>query len=195
MGEKRLYFQCLLFTVIVFAFSACFSTREPDKPAGPAEFVSPTSPDVLLDNLAHAMGSLNVTNYQRCFNNTRFKFIPEPTIAGNNVGNFARWTFNDEIVVMNNLKNKSSATPNNKLTFSQITPPAYKAADSVEYSVAYDLLLNHQDLNYSPTEFKGNALFTLIQKTNNEWVIVQWQDNKNSAFPCWSDLKQHFIAP
>jgi hypothetical protein len=181
--------------VLCGLLSGCFSTREPDKPQGPAEFVSPTSPEVLLDNVSKAMGSLNVVNFQRCFNANRYKFIPEPTIGGNNVGNFARWTFNDESVVMNNLKNKSVKTPNNKLAFSQITPPSYKAPDSVEYSVSYVLQLNHQDLSYSPTEFRGNSNFTIIQQKNNEWVIVQWQDNKNSSFPCWTDLKQHFIAP
>ena len=176
--------------------TACFNTREPNLPVTSSEWLTPTGTDVLLTNLSKAAISLNVVNFQRCLNAGRYKFTAEPSVSGNNVGNFARWSYNDEGTVINNLVLKKGRSSGNRCVFTSTGAPLFQSPDSVVYTGTYELEIQHQDPNYPYTVFKGNNTLTMVRSAaNNEWSIVQWTDNKNSNFPTWSDLKQHFIAP
>ncbi|MES2389503.1 MAG: hypothetical protein V4543_15980 [Bacteroidota bacterium] len=186
----------MLFSLLP-VLSGCFSLREPDKPVSDSSWNTPYSVKILLEDMQTAMKTLNVNNFQRCLNERNFKFTADPTVSGNNLGNFSNWTRNDEAIVLTNILNFKKNVPvntNNSLTFTASSVPSNSSVDSAEYSYAYELRLFHADGNYPYTDFRGNATFTIVRSANNDYSIVAWRDNRNSSFPCWSELKQHFIT-
>jgi hypothetical protein len=193
---KRVGVWAIALAVFALALPACFATREPGlpSPGSNTDWNSPTDPDILIANFSQAMATLNLVNYERCLARDRFKFIVEPTISGNNVGAFQRWTLQEELDYIKNLRARSTNTTANSLAFSNQRRNNL-SADSIEYSAAYELRAYQNDTTFKYDTFRGNALLVLTRNRNNEWQIVQWQDNKSTGPACWSDLKQRFYTP
>ena len=180
--------------VLVFLAWGCFSEREPKKPEENTNWVSPTEPSILLENLKKAFTTVDVNNYRRCFLTERFSFRADPTILANNLGVFSAWTWDNENQYFNNLNR--AATPvntTNQLTFSNQRTINY-STDSLEYTADYEAAIYHQDTSFKAVNFSGLLSFQLKRNRQNEWQIVQWQDNKTRSTACISELKQHFFA-
>lgn len=188
---------CGLIFCLGIALSAggCFTVREPET-ASPATLnsnrLSPVQPDILIQNFIQSVTSLNTGNYERCFNRDLFLFIPDPTVAQNNQGLFARWGFIEEIEYFKNLQEQSVQTENNTLVFEQIQRN-FINPDSVEYQADYKLEVFHQDAGFNFFIFEGNIRFVMRRNADNEWEITAWRDNKTGTNPCWTELKEHFF--
>jgi hypothetical protein len=189
MKNAALFFLLL----VVLGGSGCFNVREPEKPAAQSEWISPTQPDILLSNFSLAVGQLNSTNYERCFVPASFKFTADPEIAGGTTI-FQQWSFDEEREYFNSLKTRTPAGTVNSLQFME-GRESYFTPDSLEYTALYKLTLTHTDTVKLPSRiFKGTLRF-LLRRQHNEWKISHWQDQRESGFACWSDVKQHFISP
>lgn len=180
--------------MLLLSLNSCYQLREPAKPTQVTGWTTPTEPDVLIDNFKQAIQGLNVVNYERCFKTEAYKFVPDPTVSGQNVGIFQRWTMQEELEYLKNILNRNSGTGNNRLDF---TSPRriFLTADSIEFNATYSLQVFHTDTAFRYYQFQGNVLLTMVRGRNNEWSIRSWQDNRTAGQRCWSDLKQYFVSP
>src|SRR5688572_14359840 len=143
-----------LLLVLLVSASGCFNVREPEAPAAPSEWISPTQPHILISNFTLAISQLNVTNYERCFVPTGFRFMADPEIAGATTI-FQQWTFNEEREYFTGLKSK---TPEKTVNYLQLVDSreSYFTPDSLEYTALYKLTLAHTDtVNFPDKVFKG----------------------------------------
>lgn len=174
--------------------TACFTEREPKKPEENTNWVSPTEPSILLENLKKAFTTLDVNNYRRCFLVERFSFRADPTIMANNLGLFSAWNWDNENQYINNLSRASTpVNSSNQFVFSNSRTINY-STDSLEFTADYEAAIYHQDTSFKSVNFSGLLSFQLKRNRQNEWQIVQWQDNKTKTTACISELKQHFFA-
>lgn len=156
--------------------------------------MSPTEPGILLENLRKSFIQLDVNNYRRCFLVERFSFLADPTILANNLGLFAGWTWDSENQFMINLQR--SATPLNTGNSFQLSNQRTinHTSDSLEFTADYVAAIYHQDTTFKSVNFAGLLSFRMKRNQQNEWQIIQWQDNKTKSTPCFSELRQHFFA-
>jgi len=150
----------------------------------------------LLNNLITAYTSLNPDNFIRCFNEDKYKFLPEPSVPSS-VSIFSNWTLRkEERDVIVNVRNRTSSASLNKLTFSSVQEN-YLTPDSLEYNALYNLQLYNSDTIINSSNLMGRIRLIMVRnKSSNEWKINYWQDNRTSSqFPCWTQLKQRFVAP
>ncbi|MCH8318262.1 MAG: hypothetical protein IIA88_07165, partial [Bacteroidetes bacterium] len=171
--------------------------REPESsPNTNTEWVSPTEPDILLNNFKDAVTKINIVNYERCFDQMNFSFKPDPIVEGNNLGVFENWTLNEESEYFKNLDSKKGGTTSNNLIFINTLPFNYLTVDSLEYTTDYKLTLIHKDTifnnNYNNNDVEGKLIF-ILTRTNYEWMINFWRDIKDTTL-CWTDLKANFIT-
>jgi len=181
--------------ILMLLFSGCFNERSPIKPDENTTWVSPTEPNILLENLKKAISSLDLNNFSRCLNVEKFSFRADPNIAANNLGLFSNWRWESENQYFNNLR--LAALPlnlNNNLTF--LNPRINNfTQDSLEFTADYNLAIYHQDPNFKAVNLSGLATLQLKRNRQNEWQIITWQDNKTKTTTCWTELRQHFFAP
>ncbi len=185
----------LFFLFSGFGLVGCFNERSPLKPEENTNWISPTEPNILIDNFKKAVSALDVNNYKRCLASDIFSFRADPTIMANNLGLFSRWNWDNENQFFNNLR--VAAQPinaNNGLNLSNIRIINVNQ-DSLEYTADYALNIYHQDTSFSAVSFSGLLSFQMKRNRQNEWQIVTWQDNKTNSGPCWTELRQHFFAP
>lgn len=185
------------FLLLLLAFTGllgCFSERNPKKPEENTNWISPTEPSILLENLKKSFSQLDVNNYRRCFLVEQFSFNADPTILANNLGVFSNWGWDNENQFFNNLNRLSKPiNPANSLQFSN--PRTLNiSSDSLEYTADYEVAIYHQDTSFKSVNFAGLLSFQMKRNRQNEWQIVRWQDNKTRPTPCVSDLKQNFFA-
>jgi hypothetical protein len=188
------YIKTSLLLLSIVAIS-CFNVREPGQPTGESGFISPTAPEILINNFSDAYVQLNAENFTRCFNENRFQFIPEPEVIGS-VNVFQNWTLRkEERDVIINIRNRTMQGNMNRLRFDN-PRLNYLTPDSLECTTNYSLQLFTTDTLFSTTELQGTARFIMVRNTSrNEWFINLWQDNKIGTAQCWTQLKQRFVAP
>jgi hypothetical protein len=176
--------------------SSCFNVREPAQPTSSSSYISPTEPSVLLQNLKEAYLTLNADNFIRCFNEDKFKFLPEPTVPSA-FSTFSNWTLRkEERDVIINIRNRTTSSALNRLDFTDVQQN-YLTPDSLEYNALYQLQLYNSDTIINSSNLIGRIRLIMVRnKASNEWRINTWQDNRtDSQFPCWTQLKQRFVAP
>jgi hypothetical protein len=184
-----------IFCGILILLMGCFNERVPGKPEENTGWISPTEPNVLLDNLKKAVSSLDLNNYKRCFKEENFVFKADPNIAANNLGFFSNWTWETENQYFNNLRQASlPPSGNNALNFTNTRLINFNP-DSLEFTADYSLSIYHQDKKFEPVNFVGLLSFQMKRNRQNEWQIIVWQDNKTKTTACWTELRQHFLAP
>jgi len=173
----------------------CFNERSPKKPEDNTDWLTPTEPSILIENLQKAISTLNLNNYRRCIATDNFRFKADPTITANNLGLFNSWTWDNETQYFNNLTRASvPLSSNNSLQFIN-TRFINISSDSMELTADYNLSIYHQDTSYQSVTFAGLLSFQMKRNRLNEWQIASWQDNKTKSTPCWTELRQHFFAP
>jgi hypothetical protein len=185
--------RCHLYTLPLLLLCACFTAREPLAPGGNTTWITPTEPDILMNNFSKAVIGFDIINYTRCMKTAHFNFEADPTIKANNIGLFGSWTWDQEWQYINNLVNRRANSGSNNLNF--IAPRIINfSADSLEYTAPYELLLFHSDTSFAHNFFKGQISLIIVRNRNNEWEISSWTDLKNSESKCWTELKQHFFS-
>jgi hypothetical protein len=180
---------------LILLLSACFNERSPKKPDENTNWISPTEPNILLENLKKAVSTLDFNNYRRCLAVEKFSFKADQTIAANNLGLFSNWVWDTETQFFNNLRQASTPiNGNNNLNFSNNRFINFNP-DSLEFTADYSLSIYHQDTSFKAVNFSGLLSFQMKRNRQNEWQIISWQDNKNKPNACWTELRQHFFAP
>jgi len=195
MKQSLLLIQWILTVLLASGTFSCFKERSPKKPEENTSWISPTEPSILTENLKKAVIELNFNNYRRCLATDIFRFKADPTITANNLGLFNAWSWDSETQYFNNLTQAAKpVNTNNSLVFTN-TRIINISSDSLELTTDYNLSLYHNATDYQSVTFIGLLSLQLKRNRQNEWQVVTWQDNKTTATPCWTELRQHFFAP
>ena len=182
--------QLLVWLLLSLLCGGCFNVREPEKPDAVSEWLSPTQPDILIENFTRSVRNLNISVYSRCFS-ADFRFKADPATAGANTALFENWSAAEERDYFNSLKNKSASNALNLLELTK-TRENFFQADSLEQYFSYKLRTSQTDTTLKTHDFSG-TMRLVLRRRNNEWEIAKWEDNRENQ-ACWSDLKKHFIA-
>ena len=153
-----------------FSFISCdlFKTRTPEEPSQQSSnYVPPTDPSIVLQNMVNAFQDGNVGNYDQSFSGTSFSFTPS-TNAQNKYGiDWAAWNKTQEHTYFKNVLNHFNNSPVT-LTFDPYTPiPNNAYIPTVETN--YHITL--------PTEsgvirkFSGQVQYTIIQDQSGNWSM------------------------
>jgi hypothetical protein len=190
----------LYMSLLIASLSGCdiFQTRTPQPPQqGQTNFIPPTSPDIVIQNLKSAVAEKNVENYLACLSDTsfggkRFSFTPPPDIYVQYEQIFFDWDKNSsERTYFNNLIVRSSSTSSPALTLSSENYVPL-SSDSVKYIADYVLLWPNNSSG-SPQQVKGSLQFFLGVDRNQNWSIYRWIDLKVAdSLTTWSVLKAKF---
>ena len=194
LPKNHLFLICICL-MIVAGTTGCFNERSPKKPEDNTDWLTPTEPSILIENLQKAISTLNLNNYRRCIATDNFRFKADPTITANNLGLFNAWTWDNETQYFNNLTQAAKpVSSNNSLQFVN-TRIINISSDSLELTADYNLSSYHQDTSFQSVTCAGLLSFQMKRNRQNEWQIAGWQDNKTKSTPCWTELRQHFFAP
>ena len=189
-------FSCSVFLALI-TLTGCdmFDTREPEPPiSGSSTFVPPTSPDLVLTNLAFAVSEKNTENYLRCLVDTlnssqRFLFIPSAAAAGRYSSTFSSWSLQAERSYFSALKAFTGASGESSLRFTGSF--SILATDSAVYEGSYDLLFRH-GVSGVAESVKGTVQFVLHADRGSIWSISRWTDIPVLDQSSWSEWKGRF---
>lgn len=185
--------EYFILALLVFALNSCdlLSTRDPEKPKSVgSNFITPTTPDLLFQNLKSSVEEKILENYLACFVdstylNKRYTFIS----SGSSTVLYpilSSWNINSERQYFSNLIVRIQSGSSISLKYSNIvnTP----LGDSAVYSFDYTLTVNSSNTSITG-EYQGTSRFKIFLDSRNQWAIGEWQDSKKDNFACWSDLK------
>ncbi|NIR52552.1 hypothetical protein GWN42_17195 [candidate division KSB1 bacterium] len=180
-------------------FAGCenpFTTRQPEPPTNPSNFIPPSTPDIVFINLRIAFEERNVENYIRSFVDTTrsentFIFVPDRGVAAANPGTFQNWQLLDERRYVTQLLQVTPADSIHTLRF--VEEQRNEGATTATFTQNYELILHHQRQNENiPIEYRGQSQFSLEKNESGDWVIYRWEDFTNGEDPPWSELKVLF---
>jgi len=188
---KTLFFSIL----ICFTLFACdiIDTRKPESPnTSRNSIIAATTPDILFSNLKNAYFEKVVENYMvsfvdNAFLNRQFKFIPDG--SSSQLFNFLNnWTKTDEEQFFKHLTSKTGDAP---ISIDFIEKDKNIMGDSAIFQYDYTITFPIQDESI-PTFYEGSSLFKILIDSQQNWVIVSWEDVKKGDSPTWSELKGRF---
>ena len=192
-------FRFLIFGILISCFLvACslFETRKHEDPDGNNSlFVPPTTPDIVIDNFIEAVRSKNADNYNSCFAQANYLFIPSSDAAAKFPSLFENWQTNNERSYLLALATALGRSNDIHLVFEKRSFETI-SSDSAILITNYYLNYNLQNTAF-PTQYEGRAAFTLIPVQGGLWAISRWQDyaiasSNDSTYETWSNLKAYF---
>ena len=176
---------------------SCLKTRTPDDPSQKSSnYVPPTEPSLVFQNMVNSFRDKNVENYLRSFadntsSNVIFSFEPTPQAELRYSGVFIQWKKESEKEYFNAMNSKLNAGSVPTLEFQKLTQQSI-STDSTQYEAEYILTVPHTQSNV-PTQAKGKAQFFLVSDRLQNWVIRRWIDiAENQDDFTWSELKGVF---
>lgn len=190
--------RCFIGVLCCLTVISCdlFKTRTPEEPSQvSSNYVPPTDPSLVFQNMVYAFQDMNSVNYVRSFADTMnsayfFVFEPTATARSNNPGVFVNWTKQSESQYFENIRAKLQSGSIHSLEFSSLTE--HTTPDSVQYDATYQLIISVQP--HDTIRVKGRAQFVLIMDRSGSWAVRYWLDISppNSTDSTWSDLKARF---
>ena len=182
----------------IFFISGCgiFETRQPQPPQqGRTDFLPPTSPNTVIQNLVNSIADRNVDNYISCLSDTSFggrsfSFVPPADVYNQYRSIFLNWDKNSERAYFNNLTSQSSNSSSSALILSSANL-TYQGSDSAIYNANYTLLWPNKVPGY-PQQAQGNLQFSLGIDRNQNWSIYHWVDSRVGDSLTWSEMKARF---
>jgi len=185
-------------TIVISILLGCelFIPRESEPPintADPYGWKPPTSPEIVLENLANAFPShklnyhLDVISHSQDGGET-FSFFPDQGVASLQPGIFDTWGYIEEENFITKLFQSLNEDGLQRLEWQveQLSP----IDDRYEIIANYQMELSyHEGQALLPGSLGGQATLTLIQNLDLLYEISIWQDLKSDTLPCWSDLK------
>jgi hypothetical protein len=194
MRDKKIIIGFL----VSMSFISCdlFETRTPDDPKQESgNYVPPTVPSIVFDNMINAFQDVNSVNYLKCFADTQrsdysFSFEPTPQARSKYPGFFDQWTKSSEEEYFLNLVYRLQTGAKPKLEFLKLDPQS-PATDSIQYEATYRLTVPHLQSGI-PTQVWGNAQFFLIADRSRNWAVHRWIDINDQSDSTWSELKGAF---
>ncbi|NLT49504.1 MAG: hypothetical protein GXX85_01135 [Ignavibacteria bacterium] len=183
----------LIYISLILVFVSCdlFTSRDSEDPAGlRSNFNSPTTPEILFENLASSFNDKVIENYTANFTDSmylakNFRFIPAADAAGE-FPQLADWSLPDEKQYFTQLVSKVAA--NQKLGLKLFFNEKTVYVDSAVYIYRYEISTNSDDENI-PSFCSGTSQFTINVDRRNFWVISKWQDISDNKNRSWSYLK------
>ncbi|MCX7611294.1 MAG: hypothetical protein N2043_06875 [Ignavibacterium sp.] len=186
-----------LFFLIIFSLVSCdlFNTREPQAPVqGRSNFIPPTEPQIVIQNLKNSFLDKNVQNYLAClvdtiFVNKKFKFLPSSEAASSFAFLVLDWNISDERKYFNSVVSK---VPKDFPISLNLNDENYSSltADTLVYTASYFINVPHS--SSEPKNYAGNVQFNLVRDSRSNWSIYYWKDTRSSNLPSWSELKGYF---
>lgn len=192
---KFIITKYLIFFGLFFAGCDFFVTRAPEKPdQGRANFLPPTEPRIVIENLKNSFTDKNVQNYIACFVDTifvakSFRFLPSSEAAATFIFLTQDWSIFDERKYFSSVISK---TPKDLPMILTLTDENYGSltGDTLLYTANYFINIPH-NLN-EPKSYSGNLQFNMIRDSRSNWSIYYWKDTRSGSLPSWSELKGYF---
>jgi len=191
---KGIFFALLC--ILIITGCDLFTPRDSEPPidvSGPYAWMPPTSPEIVLENLANSFPAHKLNYHLDVLSNNietdaSFLFIPDQGVASSQPDVFDDWGYVKEENFITKLFQSLSDEGLQHLEWQveQISP----IDDSYEIIAGYQLTLSYQESQAPlPGQLGGQATLTLLQNTDLLYEISRWQDIKSDTLPCWSDLK------
>jgi len=176
-----------------------FSTREAEPPLSTViNWIPPTDPRLVLENLTNAIQNCNVAYYIRCMNDQfRFK-ADENELSSHNpdAWKYKDWDFQVEQEVITRMFNlfRDTVRVDNQVIEMDLTrtdqADIESPHDSTRIYRSYQINLYHSYPEY-PTVTKGTFIFILQEDAGGFWSISGWEDIKQDTLD-WGAFKGMF---
>ncbi len=185
----------LFLILIVILLSSCdlFSTREVEEPQkSGSNYVPPTTPKLLFDNLRNSLSEKVSENYMAsfvdsAFLNSEFNYIAASG-AEATFQTLSHWDLSAERIYINNV---FSAVGQSAILLSLTDEFSTPQGDSAIYFYTYALNVPTNNPDF-PTVYQGNVEFTIKLDSRNQWVITKWRDIQVGNLPSWSELRGRY---
>jgi hypothetical protein len=187
----------LIFSLLVTTCDL-FMPRDPEPPGGdvtPYTFKPPTSPEIVLENIAIALPAFqpdHLLNVLVAPNTTdeNFVFIPDPATAEASGGLFNSWGYPEEQSFLNSLIQRLAENGLQDILWDEIQVTSIE--DQTEVQANYSIQLTYTEQRGAlPEQLAGETFLTLIRGDDQLYRVLVWQDEDitSDSLPCWSDLK------
>jgi hypothetical protein len=192
---SRTYLRFLIAAVCLLSGCSLFEPRDPEDPSGSRlDFVPPTEPSIVIDNLQNAIDQKSVANYAACFPDAgaggqTFVFVPSAEASAQYGLVLSSWGTAQEQAYFQNLLARSASNAFANLQL--IQKSQLVTADSVIYSYDYVFTFEHSETGF-PKTARGNLQFALAPDAGNRWSIYRWIDFKTGNDITWSMFKGKF---
>jgi hypothetical protein len=145
----------------------------------------------VIDNFIEAVKTKNVENYNSCFIQTGFSFVPSGDAVAKFPSLFDNWEINNEKSYLLRLATVLGKSNDIQLVFEKKDFETI-SSDSATLITNYFINYNLQNTDY-PTQYEGKITLTLIPAQGGLWAISRWQDYAISKTnETWSNLKAYF---
>jgi len=192
------YFSKIIFSFILSSllFTSCdlLTTRKATNPeSSRSSYMVATTPDQLFANLKNSLAEKIEKDYMSNFVDSSFlsvdyEFTPSSeAILKYNI--LSEWNLDAERTYFRNLINNIEANKQIVLDLQLVSNSVQENSEIRNYNYSITLPITSEGI---PNYYKGNASFKIKKKKNNQWVIVEWIDNKSEDYPSWSELKGRF---
>lgn len=185
----------LIIVIILIFIAGCelFTAREDELPENiGSNYVPPTTPDILFNNLKNSLSEKVIENYMASFVDTAFLSANFEYIAASGAAStfqtLSEWNLSDERIYINNV---FSAVQDQKITLSLTDEASTPLGDSAYYFYNYTLAVP-TDQEDAPSAYQGSVEFTINLDERNQWVITRWRDIQLDNLPSWSELRGRF---
>ena len=186
-------YASIVLVILLFASCDLLTTRDVEEPQGRgSNFIVPTIPQYLFQNLQSSLSEKVIENYMNCFVDSAFlsvnyRFVPAAG-AVSKFQNLNDWDLNAERSYINNV---FSSVQSSAITLRLINEESTPQGDSSIYFFDYSLDVPLEAGNATET-FQGSIRFTIRLDGRNQWVITKWEDIQFEDSPSWSELKGRF---
>jgi len=182
----------ILFCFAMLAISGCglFEPRTPEQPGGGGTWVPPTTPEIVLDNLATSMKQKVIANYGLNFT-ADFVFHPDPSdsiqLTATQPYTYDNWTDSIEVRVAQTIFDETAAFD---LAFTKRDTTIFVDPDHCVFYYKYFLQVTSRA---GGTEYyRGLVEFHLRREGGANWYIYVWIDKRDpdfSSIKTWGYLK------
>ncbi|MBK8947057.1 MAG: hypothetical protein IPM32_17560 [Ignavibacteriae bacterium] len=188
--------KIIISIILIFSFSTCdlLTTRDAEEPeTGRSSYIAATTPDQLFINLQNSFAEKIEKDYINNFVDSSFlkinyKFTPSSeAIVKYNI--LSDWDLEAEKTYFRNLINNIGDGKQIILSLQLVSNSVTENSENRNYNYSITLPIESETI---PNFYKGNAFFNIRLDENNQWVIVEWIDNKSEDYPSWSELKGRF---
>ena len=192
------YFSKIIYIsfCLILVLSSCdlLTTRKAEDPeTSRSSYIVATTPDQLFANLKNSLAEKVEKDYMSNFVDSSFlsvdyKFTPSSeAILKYNI--LSEWNLDAERTYFRNLINNIDANKQIVLELQLVSSSVQENSEIINYDYSITLPINSEG---TPNYYRGNASFKIDLDKNNQWVIVEWIDNKTEDYPSWSELKGRF---
>jgi len=189
---KYCIIAAVLVALIIFEGCGIFETRDPESPQTVrSTYLTPTSPDIVIDNLTFSIAEKNSENYSKNISEMSFQYVPDSKSLLLYEHIFSTWNKQSEKFYLDNLIGVTAPSSSSVLfldnkRFTQIS------SDSALFQADYIFVFQHNRAGV-PKSSRGNVNITLASDSDDLFYIRKWEDfRQNDTDFTWSEFKANF---